>query len=1179
MAPLDTPSTPRKSPNVQEKHDPQSSSAPTQRYTLLPTPQSPNATGPRSQTPDSPTPLLHRQTLTRPPLPSVSSLTNAEIVREHLPAQLAPRSQQIMTPDSSPYTVKDDRTPKQPPTNNFNAALLRATPNSASPPDPRALATPKQSTSVDPITAKPSSNTISTSLPSASTQSPLQTSIGIPLSNSQSQPHAEGSSRTEVSQNTLMAASQTPTPTASQLSSPFMDKVALPLASATTPVKGQGPMLVDDVFSAGLGSQKGKGRMAAPAPIPSTSTSQLRHIAALPSMPQVTSAGGELDRIRERRMAEQAAIEARRPDFFVREDRSGKRKSTPPPPAIPSADSERDRSLLHDGAGGIGIMDSPTKGRRIKLFSDKPFASSYASSSSFHSPHKEIKLFPDLKLFQETSEESFEESLMAGGYGRYRTAEWVRAPQPIPIEVLQAQARGLYNGQQFNAINSASTPGSAVVKGLEDQTGDGTQTQQRDGSSAAESTPVPQTPQPLTEKEVKKRKRLDAFRVLTTSSNLSAHVPNSDDAFVNNVKSGKANGKSSNSSKAKITNTGPEPTRKLYPVELEGRGRVLVDMLPGDGSDLPPEGGMAGSGKKKKREKKDNRGISPNDLLQYPYGQVLSTAAKKKAQQLPPVPIPSDAEKPDWPDAEFPWRLREEEREEIRKREEEERLRWVERFLEEDDEDDEGPSPVAIGFEDQEDEEDDVIPSSQVGVVYDDAGFGLEKPVAYRPGRGKMVRLNADPPPPTPTEQGSDSEEDKPLASTSGVRMIRPPPPVPPRRHSVYFPSDPADAKAALLSKRSVRSLTFKKQMAAERELEKARLRQFPNVRRVQRREQLADEQTDDETEEDVPCICGGAGANFEDDQLRELVQCDSCNAWYHLGCLGVSEEDLGGEDDPWFCFKCDPQRQRGREPMFVPTDETPVKKRKLDGGEEDDDPMLYSRTPPESPDTTSKHLPIPSTPGSTSPLKGTISTAIMTPKTPTRKRVSRVGDSDYGFSSASKAEPYFQSGSSSSTLLTSSSSRGYPITPRHTRGSRTEPRIAQNHHTLLEAYEESPLFDPTSTPSRGFKFNAPFTTPTRKPGGQGKFYTPSRRPNGGSVSSISGGFGGPGFLSSALDDNKSGVDWYLYGGDESPIRRKKSSITEISFKPRRTMDDLAASAQSRPSGEAGLLDEGFEIK
>ena len=42
----------------------------------------------------------------------------------------------------------------------------------------------------------------------------------------------------------------------------------------------------------------------------------------------------------------------------------------------------RDRGLT------VGVMESPNKGRR-------------------------------LKLFQETSEESFEESLMAGGYGRY----------------------------------------------------------------------------------------------------------------------------------------------------------------------------------------------------------------------------------------------------------------------------------------------------------------------------------------------------------------------------------------------------------------------------------------------------------------------------------------------------------------------------------------------------------------------------------------------------------------------------------------------------------------------------------------------------------------------------------------------------------------------------------------
>ena len=45
-------------------------------------------------------------------------------------------------------------------------------------------------------------------------------------------------------------------------------------------------------------------------------------------------------------------------------------------------------SRISDRGPTVGVMESPNKGRR-------------------------------LKLFQETSEESFEESLMAGGYGRY----------------------------------------------------------------------------------------------------------------------------------------------------------------------------------------------------------------------------------------------------------------------------------------------------------------------------------------------------------------------------------------------------------------------------------------------------------------------------------------------------------------------------------------------------------------------------------------------------------------------------------------------------------------------------------------------------------------------------------------------------------------------------------------
>ena len=87
--------------------------------------------------------------------------------------------------------------------------------------------------------------------------------------------------------------------------------------------------------------------------------------------------GGELERVRLQMLDETVAhmeqTENRRPDYFKRVKRA----------MVAQTDDERDHPLP-----GIEITVSPHKGRR-------------------------------LKLFQETSEESFEESLMAGGYGRY----------------------------------------------------------------------------------------------------------------------------------------------------------------------------------------------------------------------------------------------------------------------------------------------------------------------------------------------------------------------------------------------------------------------------------------------------------------------------------------------------------------------------------------------------------------------------------------------------------------------------------------------------------------------------------------------------------------------------------------------------------------------------------------
>ena len=98
-------------------------------------------------------------------------------------------------------------------------------------------------------------------------------------------------------------------------------------------------------------------------------------------IPLPVGSGGELQRIRRAEMEQQLAqyqeAESRRPEYLVRTKRTLVEAD---PTAFDEGIAQRERNL--------GIMDSPSKGRRIKLF-------------------------------QETSEESFEESLMAGGYGRY----------------------------------------------------------------------------------------------------------------------------------------------------------------------------------------------------------------------------------------------------------------------------------------------------------------------------------------------------------------------------------------------------------------------------------------------------------------------------------------------------------------------------------------------------------------------------------------------------------------------------------------------------------------------------------------------------------------------------------------------------------------------------------------
>lgn len=421
----------------------------------------------------------------------------------------------------------------------------------------------------------------------------------------------------------------------------------------------------------------------------------------------------------------------------------------------------------------------------------------------------------------------------------------------------------------------------------------------------------------LTEKEAKKQRRLAAF------GDLSSGVP---------------------------------PPSKLLPVDLDGRGRVLLDPRQETLStqDFSPS--------KKKTPRRKKKSPEAPDLTPAPERLYVGTL-------------------PDWPDAQFPWSLRLEEQTSKLRATQEERLKWIEKFLDRDSDEEDEP------------EDEEILPSTMWGQVYEDA------PMPSRRGRGKMIGLPASP--------GDGTRASMPGAS----------------RRRAFFPSDPADAKAALLSKRSVRMLSYRTQL-----------------RIMGGRAKTWEEDSDD----DETCFCGGKHSG-------ELVQCDACETWYHLGCIGVkSIKELGKEDDSWFCAKCVPPRTpspelmaHSSEPTFVPTDER--------------------RTTTPSEFLFYQSLPFPASPAS--PWHSS-----RPPNTPVR------GESRATFSSGS---PVMGPGThdTSSPPLSSRSVRVY--TPAH---------------ESLGSDEAG--FDPTSTPSRGITFGAPFATPKTalwSSRANGMFQTPLR--------------------------------------------------------------------------------------
>ena len=545
--------------------------------------------------------------------------------------------------------------------------------------------------------------------------------------------------------------------------------------------------------------------------------------------------GGEIQRIHLQLAADHAErlteSEARRPDYLVREKRPRSEADIPTLDELDAADA------------ALGVTESPVKGRRIQLF-------------------------------QATSEETFEQSLLAGGYPGYGQSPAYKNGEP-QTPVPNAKGRGTLSHRALHWLQHA-TPG-----------------QPGPSSAATAEAPVSEEPDWVpSENETKKRRRLDAFR---------------DD---------RERGRAS----------------KLYPQEVEGLGRVLLN--------VPPEGAGA-----------------PTDT---PVKRRVNRRKRRRGGRRGPIGVAQDDEvlQPNWTDSAFPWSLRVQERTQEEKMEEAERLKWIERFLDRDSESD-------TGEEDQE-----IRPPLRAHE---------NDQIAHRRGRGKMVPLRA----------GSDAGR---------------------RAHGVEnaaVPSDPADARAALLSKRSVRSLALRRRGPADDDLEEVQC---------------------------IGCLCGDDGS--------ELVQCDECQTWYHLPCIGIKNvAELGREEDPWYCDRClDIPPALPLEPTFVPTDDRPAER----GGRRDALFLQHSlllESPAAHWPATEARAPQPQT-----PIRG-------------------------------KAEADGGTGTEDALTLTRStrssyagSSRAGPSTPE------SSARTVRVYHTpgpfVRDGLDPETPFDPTTTPSRGIRFS-----------------------------------------------------------------------------------------------------------
>ncbi|KAF7299402.1 hypothetical protein MIND_00889900 [Mycena indigotica] len=224
--------------------------------------------------------------------------------------------------------------------------------------------------------------------------------------------------------------------------------------------------------------------------------------------------------------------------------------------------------------------------------------------------------------FQLTSAESFEASLMAGGYGLYvcfhchkngflansvlpkKTAEWVRQPS-VPGDIPMP----------------ASVPGPSKPPIFKK--------------------PEYVLPPPLSEKQLRKKRRVDKFRINNNGG-------------------------------------GSRPYQRLLVGELRGIGRVILDETPPNG--VYTEATAIAAARRPAEERRRKKIAADAAMRERERKEALTVSYEDCPTQ------------PNWPDDDFPWRLSEERRLKLLKEDRELRMRYIEEFFagDTDDEDEVG---------------------------------------------------------------------------------------------------------------------------------------------------------------------------------------------------------------------------------------------------------------------------------------------------------------------------------------------------------------------------------------------------------------------------------------------------------------------------------------------------------